>query len=195
MTAPQTLDRGVEVPDLAISVEAADLDAQGPAADLVRVYLNGIGKTALLTADPEYRAYFARVWVDIMNHRLTPAFLRERYDHYAELAVELGVPDLEYLKPLKEFLEVRPAVVRAHAERWLQTGPSVRVRYIGRGAPIEIDGHYGRTLGCKQERGLAADSPGGACDQGHFVLQSHQMRSKYRHRSQSVTQLSKASCS
>ena len=53
MTAPQTLDRGVEVPDLAISVEAADLDAQGPAADLVRVYLNGIGKTALLNAAQE----------------------------------------------------------------------------------------------------------------------------------------------
>src|SRR5256886_13804779 len=31
----------------------ADLDAQGPAADLVRVYLNGIGKTALLTAAQE----------------------------------------------------------------------------------------------------------------------------------------------
>src|SRR5439155_19593923 len=30
-----------------------DLDAQGPAADLVRVYLNGIGKTALLSAAQE----------------------------------------------------------------------------------------------------------------------------------------------
>ena len=30
-----------------------DLDAQGPAADLVRVYLNGIGKTKLLTAEQE----------------------------------------------------------------------------------------------------------------------------------------------
>jgi len=30
-----------------------DLDAQGPSADLVRVYLNGIGKTALLTAADE----------------------------------------------------------------------------------------------------------------------------------------------
>src|SRR6201988_5290281 len=30
-----------------------DLDAQSPAADLVRVYLNGIGKTALLTAEQE----------------------------------------------------------------------------------------------------------------------------------------------
>ena len=30
-----------------------DLDAQSPAADLVRVYLNGIGKTALLNAEDE----------------------------------------------------------------------------------------------------------------------------------------------
>jgi RNA polymerase nonessential primary-like sigma factor len=31
----------------------ADLDAQSPAADLVRVYLNGIGRTALLSAQQE----------------------------------------------------------------------------------------------------------------------------------------------
>lgn len=30
-----------------------DLDAQSPSADLVRVYLNGIGRTALLTAEQE----------------------------------------------------------------------------------------------------------------------------------------------
>ena len=34
-------------------LSAEDLDAQSPAADLVRVYLNGIGKTALLTAAQE----------------------------------------------------------------------------------------------------------------------------------------------
>jgi len=33
--------------------DAEDLDAQGPSADLVRVYLNGIGKTALLSAEQE----------------------------------------------------------------------------------------------------------------------------------------------
>ena len=38
---------------LRLPVSAADLDAQGPSADLVRVYLNGIGKTALLTAEQE----------------------------------------------------------------------------------------------------------------------------------------------
>ncbi|MGH3862915.1 sigma-70 family RNA polymerase sigma factor [Actinokineospora sp.] len=46
MTVPQ--QREPEV-----TYEAADLDAQGPAADLVRVYLNGIGRTALLTAAQE----------------------------------------------------------------------------------------------------------------------------------------------
>jgi RNA polymerase nonessential primary-like sigma factor len=39
-------------PQTAVATES-DLDAQGPAADLVRVYLNGIGKTALLTAADE----------------------------------------------------------------------------------------------------------------------------------------------
>ena len=34
-------------------MSSEDLDAQSPAADLVRVYLNGIGKTALLTAEQE----------------------------------------------------------------------------------------------------------------------------------------------
>lgn len=33
--------------------DSGNLDAQGPAADLVRVYLNGIGRTQLLTAEQE----------------------------------------------------------------------------------------------------------------------------------------------
>ena len=36
-----------------ISRVDTDLDAQSPAADLVRVYLNGIGKTALLNEADE----------------------------------------------------------------------------------------------------------------------------------------------
>jgi RNA polymerase nonessential primary-like sigma factor len=37
----------------AARIDNGDLDAQSPAADLVRVYLNGIGKTALLSAADE----------------------------------------------------------------------------------------------------------------------------------------------
>src|SRR5690606_33712667 len=49
-------ERDIPVPTddvMPAPAEEADLDAQGPAADLVRVYLNGIGKTALLTAEEE----------------------------------------------------------------------------------------------------------------------------------------------
>jgi RNA polymerase nonessential primary-like sigma factor len=51
MTMPQTASSEV-LPNAEEAAEA-DLDAQGPAADLVRVYLNGIGRTALLTAQQE----------------------------------------------------------------------------------------------------------------------------------------------
>ena len=49
-TLAPTTGTDLVVPD---GVLESDLDAQGPAADLVRVYLNGIGKTALLTAADE----------------------------------------------------------------------------------------------------------------------------------------------
>ncbi len=61
MTVPQTVpgrradtdDTRDEAVEAAVELSAEDLDAQSPAADLVRVYLNGIGKTALLTAAQE----------------------------------------------------------------------------------------------------------------------------------------------
>ena len=46
MTVPQTTSPDVAPTDV-------DIDNQGPSADLVRVYLNGIGRTALLTAQDE----------------------------------------------------------------------------------------------------------------------------------------------
>ncbi|HUQ57388.1 sigma-70 family RNA polymerase sigma factor [Lentzea sp.] len=51
MTVTRISDR--EVGENTTVVAEHELDAQGPAADLVRVYLNGIGKTALLTAEEE----------------------------------------------------------------------------------------------------------------------------------------------
>ena len=63
MTASQTLTRASSTDDTdttrgtawAAARDIEDLDAQGPAADLVRVYLNGIGRTQLLTAEQEVK--------------------------------------------------------------------------------------------------------------------------------------------
>jgi hypothetical protein len=97
--------------------------------------------TELLANDPEYQEFFKRIWVEVMNHRLTPTFLNERFEHYAKLAAELGIDDRSYLTPLKRFLEARPAVVRGLAEKRLDTPPSVRVRITGSEGPVTIDGH------------------------------------------------------
>jgi hypothetical protein len=95
----------------------------------------------LLRDDTAYREYFKRVWVDVMNHSLTPVFLSERYDHYAALARDLGIEDLAYLTPLKQFLKARPAAVRAIAERRLNTPPSVKVTIAGSAGTVMVDGH------------------------------------------------------
>jgi hypothetical protein len=51
--------------------------------------------TGLLKDDPEYREYFKALWVDAMNHVLTPEFVRAKYDYYVGLAVKLGVQDTD----------------------------------------------------------------------------------------------------
>lgn len=75
MTSPTTTERARPT--------AEDLDAQSPAADLVRVYLNGIGRTALLTAAEEVElakrieaGLFAAHVLDTRK-RLTPAKKRD----------------------------------------------------------------------------------------------------------------------
>ena len=96
--------------------------------------------TRLLAEDPEYREYFKRVWTDAMNHRIPPSFLRERFEHYRAVAVRYGVADQRYLPRLETFFERRPAVVRRHAEQWLNTPPSLRLRLSTGGRPVLVDG-------------------------------------------------------
>jgi RNA polymerase nonessential primary-like sigma factor len=68
-----TGDRSEEITP---EISAEDLDAQSPAADLVRVYLNGIGKTALLTAAQE---------VDLAKRIEAGVFAKHVLDTHSEL--------------------------------------------------------------------------------------------------------------
>ncbi len=63
-------------------LSAEDLDAQSPAADLVRVYLNGIGKTALLSAAQEVelaKRIEAGVFAQHVLDEATPGELDKQY--------------------------------------------------------------------------------------------------------------------
>jgi RNA polymerase nonessential primary-like sigma factor len=115
MTVPQTIER--DVPEFAAE---ADLDAQGPAADLVRVYLNGIGKTALLTAEQE---------VELAKRIEAGVFAQ----HMLETAKKLAPKRREELTAL-----VRDGqVAKNHLlEANLRLVVSLAKRYTGRGMPL-----------------------------------------------------------
>jgi RNA polymerase nonessential primary-like sigma factor len=73
MTAPTARPRTTR-PEMS----SEDLDAQSPAADLVRVYLNGIGKTALLTAAQEVELA-RRIEAGVFAQHVLVVSLAKRY--------------------------------------------------------------------------------------------------------------------
>ncbi|OLR94918.1 sigma-70 family RNA polymerase sigma factor [Actinokineospora bangkokensis] len=114
MTVPQQRE-----PEHQLAYEA-DLDAQGPAADLVRVYLNGIGRTALLTAAQE---------VDLAKRIEAGVFAQ----HVLETDGSLGNA---------RRAELRALVADGHTaknhllEANLRLVVSLAKRYTGRGMPL-----------------------------------------------------------
>jgi hypothetical protein len=97
--------------------------------------------TTLLAEDEAYREYFKRVWVEIMNHRITPTFLRERFEHYEDIVRRYGIEDVAYLEHLRRFLDERPAIAWALAEQWLNSPPRVRCRIAGSRRGLLVNGH------------------------------------------------------
>jgi len=98
----------------------SDLDTQSPAADLVRVYLNGIGKTALLTAEDEVE----------LAKRIEAGLYAQ---HLLDTRKRLGEKRKNALATVAE--DGRAA--RSHLlEANLRLVVSLAKRYTGRGMPL-----------------------------------------------------------
>ena len=121
-TAPAPVyDEPSEAPDRP-EMTAEDLDAQSPAADLVRVYLNGIGKTALLTAAQE---------VDLAKRVEAGVFAKHVLDSTdpADLSRQYGA-DLRAV--VRDGERARNHLLEAN----LRLVVSLAKRYTGRGMPL-----------------------------------------------------------
>ncbi|MDQ2706335.1 MAG: sigma-70 family RNA polymerase sigma factor [Actinomycetota bacterium] len=125
MTAPHT-SRGTQQqsnPDLDtpdFEPTAEDLDAQSPAADLVRVYLNGIGKRALLTAAQE---------VDLAKRIEAGVFAKHVLDTEPRLATRRAG---ELRAVARDGDVARNHLLEAN----LRLVVSLAKRYTGRGMPL-----------------------------------------------------------
>jgi RNA polymerase nonessential primary-like sigma factor len=110
-----------EIPAPAMPAFAeADLDAQGPAADLVRVYLNGIGKTALLTAADE---------VELAKRIEAGVFAQHMLDTEADLPAQRR-------KELRALVRDGQVAKNHLLEANLRLVVSLAKRYTGRGMPL-----------------------------------------------------------
>ncbi|HZZ50708.1 MAG TPA: sigma-70 family RNA polymerase sigma factor [Pseudonocardia sp.] len=103
-----------------LDVQNEDLDAQSPAADLVRVYLNGIGKRALLTAEQE---------VDLAKRIEAGVFAKHMLETAPELAGERAA-DLRAV--VRDGERARNHLLEAN----LRLVVSLAKRYTGRGMPL-----------------------------------------------------------
>src|SRR5690606_24613122 len=102
------------------AISKADLDAQSPSADLVRVYLNGIGKTALLTAVEE---------VELAKRIEAGLYAR----HQLETRPRLGpVRKRALAVVVREGQAARQHLLEAN----LRLVVSLAKRYTGRGMPL-----------------------------------------------------------
>ncbi|WP_182347623.1 sigma-70 family RNA polymerase sigma factor [Tomitella gaofuii] len=117
MSSPDT---GVSKTHRPRAMSRADLDAQSPSADLVRVYLNGIGKTPLLTAAEE---------VELAKRIEAGLYAR----HLLETRPRLGAAKKRDLATIvREGQAARQHLLEAN----LRLVVSLAKRYTGRGMPL-----------------------------------------------------------
>ncbi|NNH71093.1 sigma-70 family RNA polymerase sigma factor [Nocardia uniformis] len=111
MTSPATTD---------VRTTSEDLDTQSPAADLVRVYLNGIGKTALLTAADEVE----------LAKRIEAGLYAQHLLETSKRLSAVKKKDLAIL--VREGRAARQHLLEAN----LRLVVSLAKRYTGRGMPL-----------------------------------------------------------
>lgn len=85
---------------------------------------------------PEYRRYFVRLGMDLLNHRLSPAYLEGLVARHERLAVSYGFDDLSPFDSLRQFMKHRPAFVRKQMDEYFEAGPAHRCEVRG---PDDID--------------------------------------------------------
>jgi hypothetical protein len=99
--------------------------------------------TRLLQDSPEYRDYFSRLFVEVMNHRVTREFVESRIAYYESLAVSHGIQDRAYVAKEREFARHRHEVLRDQMRVYVGVGPShpCRVTSSDPAVALEIDGY------------------------------------------------------
>lgn len=93
------------------------------------------------TEDPEFKEYFQRLFMNVMNHKLTLEFLKSRVDYYEKTNIAFGVPDTRLINGLRLFIKHRPEYLRTMMQGYLGSPESFHCKVNGpKDLIYEIDG-------------------------------------------------------
>ena len=76
----------------------------------------------------------------MLNHQITPDFLDEQFDYYADVARSYGVEDLGYLESVREFLTRRPDALWTFAAERLNASAVFRCTIVPPASGLLVDG-------------------------------------------------------
>ncbi|MBN1842780.1 MAG: CotH kinase family protein [Deltaproteobacteria bacterium] len=98
----------------------------------------------LCVESPEFRQYFVRLVMDLLNHRISADFLKSRIDYYEQLARSYDESDrpLKAVEMLRDFVEHRPDFMRRQMQQYFGTGKAFLAEVAGPAEiKYEIDGY------------------------------------------------------
>ncbi len=96
----------------------------------------------LSNEDPAYKAYFERLFMDTLNHKINPAYLDTWLDRQRAAILPLNTDDQAFFKTLADFLQHRPAYLRKMMRTYYKSPESHNCQVYGpRNMGITIDGY------------------------------------------------------
>ncbi|MDD5705780.1 MAG: CotH kinase family protein [Kiritimatiellae bacterium] len=98
--------------------------------------------TRLIDEDPAYRAEFATLVTDTLNHRITPEWLQARVTYYEQLAQSGGMDAEKTIAAYRAFFRARPRVLIEGMTQFLRLGSFHTCRVEAPdGFRYSVDGH------------------------------------------------------
>lgn len=95
----------------------------------------------LVSEYPQYGQQVVKISLDILNHRVTKAFLLAKVDEYEKLLGQWGDDNEGYFKKLRGFFYNRHEFILADMQKWFNLGPSYQCRIKGpEGIAYNVDG-------------------------------------------------------
>lgn len=98
----------------------------------------------LLSECPNYRKYYVRLVMDLLNHRVNKNFLLARSNYYLRMAMDLNLSENEIssVRGMRDFLKDRSYFLRIQMSRFFETGKSLFCEVKGPpGIQYKIDGY------------------------------------------------------